>query len=423
MAKYFNATSVPPGPYADMAAYGAHFKAITYADTPSLTRVEATVGPHGGDAGAVTNDYRVEWTGYLVPPATGTYRLGLSGTAGELTLDGKALSKLDNVGFGEKPKLTTLTLVKGHRYALHIVSFGHGMSGDGLLWKRVAAAPAEDLKGAAGADVIVAVVGLSTDLEGEEMKIKVDGFAGGDKTNIALPADQQSLLERAKALGKPLVVVLMNGSPLDLSWEKDNASAVIEAWYPGQAGGLAIAKTLAGQADPGGRLPLTFYRSVADLPAFDDYTMKGRTYRYYQGAPVYPFGYGLSYTRFAYGPAQVEAADDDAPEKGIKVTAEVTNVGPRAGDEVAELYLKPPAFDGAPRIALRGFQRLTLAPGEHKTVTFDLSPRDLSFVDRDGERHVMPGDYVISVGSGQPDTGVAVQSAALKLTKDVLLPK
>ena len=421
LAKYFNATYVPPGPFQDMDAYGAHFHAITYADTPSVTRVERGVGSHGGDLASVTDNYRVEWTGFLVPPASGDFRIGLAG-AGEVDLDGKAVSKVEASAWGERPTFTTLTLTKDHRYALRVVSSAHGLTGDGLLWKQVAATPADDLKGAADADVIVAVVGLSTDLEGEEMKIKVDGFSGGDKTNIELPADQRDLLRRAKALGKPLVVVLMNGSPLDLSWEKDNAAAMIEAWYPGQAGGAAIADALAGKADPGGRLPLTFYKSVSDLPPFDDYAMKGRTYRYFTGAPVYPFGYGLSYTRFAYGPLHVEAAPGGA-ETGVTVSTDVTNVGGRPGDEVAELYIKPPAFQGAPRLALRGFERLNLAPGQHRTISFTLSPRDLSFVDRDGDRHVLPGDYTISVGSGQPDSGAPGQSAPLTLTRDVLLPR
>jgi beta-glucosidase len=285
----------------------------------------------------------------------------------------------------------------------------------------VSTAPDADLRaGTADADVVVAVVGLTSDLEGEEMAIKVDGFSGGDKTSLDLPADQRALLERAKALGKPLVVVLMNGSAVDLSWAKDNAGAILEAWYPGQSGGLAVANVLAGKSDPGGRLPLTFYRGLADLPPFDDYSMQGRTYRYYAGTPVYPFGAGLSYTTFRYAPLRVEPVGG-APENGIVVTTEVANTGTREGDEVAQLYLTPPAFDGAPRLALRGFQRFSLRPGERRQVTFRLSPRDLSFVTRDGARQLTPGQYKLTVGSGQPGTGVAQQDAALVLKQAVLL--
>jgi beta-glucosidase len=280
------------------------------------------------------------------------------------------------------------------------------MGGVEFVWKRVSATPEEDLRAAAAsADVIVAASGLSSELEGEEMKRQIEGFSGGDKTSLDLPADQRHLLEVAKSLGKPLLVVLFNGSPLDLSWAKQNASAIVEAWYPGQAGGLALADILSGATNPSGRLPLTFYRGLSDLPPFGDYAMKGRTYRYYAGEPVYPFGFGLSYTRFSYGPVKVERV-----KEGVRVTSSVTNSGARAGEEVAELYLTPPAFEGAPRLALRGFQRLALAPGESKPVTFDLSLRDLSFVTRDGERQVMAGAYQISVGSGQPGAGAVSAS-------------
>jgi beta-glucosidase len=358
-------------------------------------------------------------TGFLTPPDSGTWRIGLTGVAGELELDGKTVGKLETWHWGELPTLWTVPLEKGHRYRIRIVSKGPSMSGEMLMWKRVDAQWEDHLKAAAAdADVIVAAVGLSSDLEGEESPLKVEGFLGGDKTSLDLPAPQRRLLEQAKALGKPLVVVLMNGSPLDLSWEKENAAAILEAWYPGQAGGLAVADVLSGKVDPAGRLPLTFYKSVADLPPFDDYAMKGRTYRYFEGKPVYPFGYGLSYTRFAYGAPTVEPVNGSF-ENGARVSVEVSNTGGRSGEEVAELYLKPPAFEGAPRLSLRGFQRLSLAAGEHKTVTFDLAPRDLSFVDRDGKRLMMTGRYEVSVGSGQPDTGVPVQTAAFSVGKAV----
>ncbi|MEO8112820.1 MAG: glycoside hydrolase family 3 C-terminal domain-containing protein, partial [Phenylobacterium sp.] len=233
-------------------------------------------------------------TGFLIPPQSGTWRIGLTGVAGELQLDGKTLGKLETWRWGELPGLWAAPLEKGRRYRVRIVSKGPSMSGEMLMWKRVDARWEDHLKAAAaGADVIVAAVGLSSDLEGEEMPRAMEGFSGGDKTSLDLPAAQRRLLEQARALGKPLVVVLMNGSPIDLSWAKDNASAILEAWYPGQAGGLAVANVLAGRSAPAGRLPLTFYRSVADLPAFDDYAMTGRTYRYFTGTPVYPFGYGL----------------------------------------------------------------------------------------------------------------------------------
>ena len=197
------------------------------------------------------------------------------------------------------------------------------------------------------ADILVAVVGLTSDLEAEETGTDVPGFKGGDKTSLDLPAEQMEMLERARSTGKPLIVVAMNGSPINLSWAKDNAAAILEAWYPGQSGGVAVADALTGVTNPAGRLPLTFYRSVADLPPFDNYEMKGRTYRYFTGKPVYPFGFGLSYTRFAYGPLTIVPAAGGA-ETGIRVTAQVSNAGSRVGDEVAQLYLNFPDQPGAP---------------------------------------------------------------------------
>jgi beta-glucosidase len=275
---------------------------------------------------------------------------------------------------------------------------------------------------AASADLIVAAVGLTSDLEGEEMKINLEGFSGGDKTSLDLPADQRKLLEQLKSTGKPLVVVALNGSTIDLSWAKENAAAIIEAWYPGQAGGLAVANVIAGKVNPAGRLPLTFYRNVADLPPFSDYSMKNRTYRYFAGTPVYPFGYGLSYTTFEYGALKLEPVDGNV-EHGVRVTTVVTNTGKRAGEEVTQLYLEPPRYEGAPRLALRGFQRFELMPGERKTISITLSPRDLSFVTRDGVRQVMNGEYRVNVGAGQPGTGVPTQSVAFSVPRVVAIPE
>ncbi len=389
---------------------------------PAVVRVEPGLESHALQMKAVADRHKVVWTGYLVAPETGTYRLGVTGVQGELTVAGKpAVRAATYSQWGEPLKLTDVRLEKGQRYPLRFQAEAGSSGVPGLFWKRISTAPDADLAaGTADADVIVAVVGLTSDLEGEEMAIKVDGFAGGDKTSLDLPLAQRTLLERAKALGKPLVVVLMNGSAIDLSWAKENAAAILEAWYPGQSGGLAVAGVLAGKTDPGGRLPLTFYRSIKDLPPFDDYSMRGRTYRYYTGTPVYPFGAGLSYTTFRYAPLRIEPVHG-APENGVVVTTEVANTGTRDGDEVAQLYLTPPASDGAPRLALRGFQRLSLKAGERRQVSFALTPRDLSFVTRDGIRQLTPGQYRLSVGSGQPGTGAAQQDGALTLKQTVVL--
>nr|WP_091658414.1 glycoside hydrolase family 3 C-terminal domain-containing protein [Massilia sp. PDC64] len=402
---------------------GLRAEYINGGDTkPVLVRTEPGLESHALQFKDVADKHKVVWTGALVAPETGTYRLGVTGVKGELTVGGKpAVQATTYSQWGEPLKLTDVRLEKGQRYPLRFQAETGSTGVPGLFWKRISTAPEQDLKaGTADADVIVAVVGLTSDLEGEEMAIKVEGFAGGDKTSLDLPAEQRALLARTKALGKPLVVVVMNGSAIDLSWAKDNAAAILEAWYPGQSGGAAIADVLTGRTDPGGRLPLTFYRSLADLPPFDDYSMQGRTYRYYTGTPVYPFGAGLSYTTFGYAPLRIEPVDG-APENGIVVTTEVANTGKRDGDEVAQLYLTPPAFEGAPRLALRGFQRVSLKAGERKQVSFRLSPRDLSFVTRDGMRQLTPGQYKVTVGSGQPGTGVTQQDGTLTLKQTIVL--
>jgi len=415
-AQYYNAKP---------AAAGSDAKAPRdYEVKPVATKIEPNVTSHATEMKQVGDQHKVVWTGYLVAPESGTYRIALTGVKGSLRVDGKpAVSAARYTQWAEPLHLVDVKLEKGKRYPVELQSeSGATSAGTAMFWKRISTDLDKDLAaGVAGADAIVAVVGLTSDLEGEEMPVHVEGFSGGDKTSLELPADQRRLLEKAKALGKPLIVVLMNGSAINLAWAKDNAGAILEAWYPGQSGGLAVANVLSGKTNPAGRLPLTFYRSLEDLPPFDDYAMAGRTYRYFTGKPVYPFGYGLSYTSFSYSPLTVQPARGGA-EQGIRVSTEVRNTGARGGDEVAQLYLNFPDTPGAPRVALRGFQRVSLKPGETRKLVFDLSPRDLSSVSADGIRQVAIGPYRVSVGSGQPDTGVAGQSASFSTEHAVVLP-
>jgi beta-glucosidase len=422
-AEYFDATGKVPTGFASIQEFFARVQTLKYSARPSIVRVEPDVAARGYALRGLSDHHRVAWSGFLVPPESGNYLLGLSGFNGELTFDGKLLTRRPPGSWGSPVEYMPVTLEKGQRYAIRVTTQVNVLGGVDLLWKHVSAdAAAELAQAAAQADLIVAAVGLTADLEGEEMRVKVEGFAGGDKTSLDLPADQRKLLELAKATGKPLIVVAFNGSPIDLSWAKENAAAIIEAWYPGQAGGLAVANVINGTSNPAGRLPLTFYRNVADLPPFDDYSMKGRTYRYFTGTPVYPFGHGLSYSSFEYGPVTVEPLKE-APEDGVRVSTTVRNTSARAGEEVAELYLDPPDFDGAPRLALRGFQRFALRPGESRSVSFELSPRDLSFVTRDGQRQTFPGAYRVTVGSGQPDPGVAFRAGEFRLDRVVAIPQ
>jgi beta-glucosidase len=198
-------------------------------------------------------------------------------------------------------------------------------------------------------------------------------------------------------------VVLTNGSALAVNWASEHANAILDAWYPGEEGGTAVAQTLSGKNNPAGRLPVTFYKDVSQLPPFEDYWMKGRTYRYFAGAPLFPFGYGLSYTKFSYSKLMLPSATVEAG-KPVVVEATVTNTGTHAGDEVAQLYLEFPAVPGAPLRALRGFERVHLEPGASQTVRFELRPRDLSMVTEAGEPIVAEGAYKVSVGGGQPGT-------------------
>src|SRR2546425_8019622 len=218
------------------------------------------------------------------------------------------------------------------------------------------------------------------------MPVEIEGFRGGDRTRIDLPAAQERLLERIVAVGRPTALVLLNGSALAVSWAQQHVPAIVEAWYPGQAGGTALADGVFGDYNPGGRLPVTFYKSVNDLPPFDDYRMAGRTYRFFKGTPLYPFGYGLSYSTFAYKNLRTSTGTLVASDTVI-VRVDVTNTGRRTGDEVAQLYVRHLGSRvERPTEDLRGFRRVTLKPGETRTVEFSLPASSLAY--RSEERRV-----------------------------------
>jgi beta-glucosidase len=296
---------------------------------------------------------------------------------------------------------------QSHRIEIEFIR-KHGDQGSGLTLEWT---PPKDsllasaIDAAKKSDLVIAMLGLSPNLEGEEMPVKLEGFSGGDRTSIDLPKSQADLLAALVATGKPLVVVLLNGSALAVNLADRNANAILEAWYPGEFGGNAIADTLLGRNNPSGRLPVTFYKASSDLPLFDDYSMKNRTYRYFTGAPLYDFGYGLSYTKFSYSLLKL-STNKLAAGSHLSATVQVTNSGKLAGDEVAEAYLIPPASGNgglSPKLQLVGYQRVHLAAGESKTVTFDLEPRWLSEVDSKGDRSVQEGSYKLAIGGAQPN--------------------
>ena len=254
------------------------------------------------------------------------------------------------------------------------------------------------------------------------MPVSEEGFKGGDRIAIDLPKPEEDLLEAVTATGKPVVLVLANGSALAVNWANEHVNAIVDSWYAGEEGGAAVAETLSGKNNPAGRLPVTFYTGLDQLPAFEDYGMQNRTYRYFKGKPLYPFGYGLSYTTFAYGDLALPKV---AIHAGDPLTAEVkvTNTGKREGDEVAQLYLSFPSVAGAPLRALRSFKRVHLKPGESQTVRFELKDRDLSMVSEAGEPMIAEGGYTVSIGGGQPDTGAPSVKGTFQVVGAKTLPE
>ena len=367
----------------------------------------------------------IRWEAMLSAPATGDYNLGLKASGFfRMQLNGKSVTS----SYGGNPneaKLGRVHLEAGKPAALTVeyADIDGSQPQARLVWSKVDMAPQpQAVEAAKKADVVVAVVGITSELEGEEMQVSEPGFLGGDRTSLDLPKAEQDLLESLAATGKPLVVVLTNGSALAVNWANMHANAILDAWYPGEEGGSAVAETLSGKNNPAGRLPVTFYTGVDQLPNFENYSMEGRTYRYFKGKPLYPFGYGLSYTSFAYSGLTLPTS---AVSAGDPVAAEVTvtNTGKVAGDEVAQLYLSFPDVKGAPLRALRAFERVHLEPGASQKVRFELKDRDLSMVTASGDPIVAAGQYTVSVGGGQPNTGAPTVAGTFKIDGTKALPE
>ena len=409
-----------------------YFKGTDLQGAPVVTRVDKNVAFNfirtpvpGFESGAFKSEnFSARWTGFMTPSESGKYHIGVKADDGfRLWIDDKLIAE-DWSTHGVDTKLADFQMEKARKYAIKLEYFQ--TTGDAivqLVWSTdMTKTPIEDAVAAARkSDIVVAVVGITSDLEGEEMKVKIEGFEGGDRTSLNLPKEEEALLEAIRATGKPLIVVLMNGSALSVNWANQHANAILEAWYAGEEGGTAIAQTLAGVNNPAGRLPVTFYKDVADLPPFDDYSMSNRTYRYYKGTPLYPFGYGLSYSRFAYdnlkfSPNQVQAGSS------LTLDADVKNISQRDGDEVVQIYLSFPNVPGAPIRALRGFMRVHVAAGKAEHIRMTLDPRDLSHVNEAGERIIAPGSYRLSIGGGQPGTGAPHAEAGFTVIGRAQLP-
>jgi beta-glucosidase len=395
---------------------GQYFGNRSLEGTQLFTRTDTTVEVdwHEGAprTGMNPNDFGVRWTGTIRPAVTGTYRLGVTTTMrAELRLDDSVIVRTTYPQRDDEfpdPRLAQsepIQLEAGRSYRVRVdARESYGEAELELVWSTpTMGLEAEAVTAAKQADAVIMFLGLTARLEGEEMSVAIDGFRGGDRTSIDLPAAQQRLLERVVAVGKPTVLVLLNGSALAVNWAQANVPAIVEAWYPGQAGN-AIADVLFGDYNPAGRLPITFYRSVNDIPAFDDYRMTGRTYRFFKGQPLYPFGHGLSYTSFSYANLRtsVEAA---GPNDTVTVSVDVTNSGKRGGDEVVQMYVEHVGSAvERPIRDLRGYRRLTLAPGETKTVRLPLPISSLAYWDASGHRWVVEPDQVrIRVGGSSAD--------------------
>jgi beta-glucosidase len=390
---------------------------------PLAARIEPTVNLDETDIPQEVQQraaFAVQWSGYLNPAETGDYLLGIRA-------DGSA-----RVSLGDQRIVQTYTrgtslgrvhLEKGEPRLLN-VQYRH-RSGDKpearLIWAPVNETPDPAAVAAANAaDVVIAVVGITSRLEGEEMPVEQPGFAGGDRTSLDMPKAEEDLLRSLVAAHKPLVVVLMNGSALGVNWEKMHANAILESWYSGEEGGSAIAATLSGKNNPGGRLPVTFYKAANQLPPFEDYSMKGRTYRYFEGEPLWPFGYGLSYTTFKYSGLTLPTSPIDGGEP-LTVAVTVTNIGRLSGDEVAQLYLEFPDVPGAPIRALRGLQRVHLAPGARRRIQYRLNSRDISMVTEAGDIIVAQGKYRLSIGGGQRGTGAPMSTGTFEVERQIVL--
>jgi beta-glucosidase len=374
---------------------------------PVLTRQDPAINSNWetGDAiaGLTESEFSIRWTGHLTPVASGQHYLAVRGDDGyRLWLDDQLL--IDNwTQHAAETRKVKINLEAGRAYKIKLEYFqGAGGAEVSLQW----GTPAEEalkkaVKAAASADAVIFVGGITPNLEGEEMDVPLEGFRGGDRTDINLPKVQENLLKAVQATGKPVVLVLTSGSALAVNWANDHVRAIVQSWYSGEEGGTAVADVLFGDYNPAGRLPVTVYQSVDQLPPFEDYNMAGRTYRYFRGQPLYSFGYGLSYTRFAYSNLSVpKGVQAGAP---IPVTVEVKNIGNRAGDEVVELYVKDLiASVSVPYPSLQGFKRIHLLPGQAQTVSFTLTPRQLSLIDKNFKRIVEPGEFEISVGGAQP---------------------
>jgi beta-glucosidase len=383
---------------------------------PSSTAVTPQAVFKWGWPDAYDRQESARWSGFLRASESGEHLFRLKGNRGyRIWIDGELVVDLWDIAWPTSSR--GVTLKAGQTYAVRVEALQTGWDGEQRLqWSRPGASDEAALAAAREADLVVFASGLTWELEGEEMTVLAPGFAGGDRTRIDLPAPQLRVLERLAALGRPLVLVNFSGSPMSLGAATQQAAAIVQAWYPGGEGGQAVAELLAGDFSPSGRLPLTFYRSVDQLPPFKDYGMQGRTYRWFKGDAEFPFGHGLGYARFAYTQARLDRSRVPAGQ-GVRLSVLLKNESPRDAAEVVQVYASRPG-SAAPQRTLVAFRRVVLGAGESRRLSFELGAAALSVVQADGRRTVQAGPASLWVGGGQPvaaATGVRAPGQMLKL--------
>jgi beta-glucosidase len=387
-----------------------YFDNNMFKGTPKLVRTDNTIDFYWlrspVNENLIEDTFSVRWTGQLIPVKSGTFIFG-----------GNVMLKIDGKLVADKG----IVLEKGKSYNIEA-----SMAIAPFWWSNAVEPSAkltwiettrdyhkEALDAAQKADVIIFCGGISASLEGEEMPLEIEGFSHGDRTSLNLPATQEKLLMELHKTGKPVVLVNFSGSAMSLNWEAQNLPAIVQAFYPGELTGTALVNVLFGNTNPSGRLPVTFYKSVNDLPDFKDYAMEGRTYRYFRGEPLWGFGFGLSYTTFAYKNLQVPALFEAGDE--VKLSVDVTNSGKLDGEEVVEVYVTDKeATVPVPLRSLAAFKRVMLRAGETKKVEFTLKPEQFSLLDNDYHRVIEPGTFILSVGGKQPAAAFVADGSVLQ---------
>ena len=400
----------------------SYFQNTTFSGTPFTEKIDSNIDFSWGNNPPVKGmnylHYSVAWEGYIVPTETGEYAFGGEGYPKiKIILDGE---ELFNFSSEWEPQLLSKTVKfkagKPRKIRVEMIQNDTENPIARLLWeKQDVDFQQKAINIAKNADVVIMYMGLSPRLEGESMKIKLEGFNGGDRTTLDLPKNQEDLIKAVHATGKPVVLVLLNGSAVSINWEQENLPAIVEAWYPGQAGGQAIVDVLFGDYNPSGRLPLTFYKNLNEISGIENYNMEGKTYRYFKGTPLYEFGYGLSYTTFEYSDIKLQPTAN--VKDVIKAQATVRNTGKVAGDEIVQLYSsrqKAPYPDAIR--TLQGFARISLQPGESEIVTFEIKPEQLSIVDENNQMINPLGVLDISIGGKQPGSTSVKEGNVVKGT-------